>query len=460
MTKKLKSVSVLLVISALLYYYYNSLPYKMTATNQFIYAAFPDTPSMKIIPALSNTGFSDGTTTYTLQQADISYSVSVIDIPWRSRKNLTETALLDRYFHSLMDIDLIDKGQSRMAMLGPYNGRVITMLSKDYGLFGRYFLTSNGIISIIVKIKGKRNTVAGQTFIRSLEIEEKKLIMSVNESGTLYIVATPIGNLDDITIRAQKILSQVDLVLAEDTRHSNKLLSHFGIKSSLSSLHNFNEGKKSEWLIQRILQGESMALISDAGTPLISDPGFPLVREARTAGISVVPIPGCCALITALCASGLPVDRFCFEGFLPAKTQARVSRLTDLQKEQRTLCFYESPHRLLDSLSDTLQVLGNRHVVVAKELTKAYERFFSNNLNTVISELSEHKELLKGEFIILIEGSTETEPENDEITKLMTILLSESLPNKQAANIATQILHCKKKDAYQAGLNILEAQAN
>ncbi|MDE2346250.1 MAG: 16S rRNA (cytidine(1402)-2'-O)-methyltransferase, partial [Gammaproteobacteria bacterium] len=176
--------------------------------------------------------------------------------------------------------------------------------------------------------------------------------------GALYVVATPIGNLDDLTPRAQRTLAEVGLVAAEDTRHTSVLLNHFGIHTPLISLHEHNEGEKTPALVVQLLQGVSIALVSDAGTPLISDPGFDLVRKARSAGIRVIPVPGACALVTALSASGLPTDRFVFEGFLPAKSTARRKRLNDLATESRTLVFYESVHRLAESLADMSVTIG------------------------------------------------------------------------------------------------------
>ena len=185
-------------------------------------------------------------------------------------------------------------------------------------------------------------------------------------TGILYIVATPIGNLQDITQRALETFSHVDLIAAEDTRHSGLLLSHYGIKKPFFALHDHNEQEKAHVLVEKLKQGMNIALISDAGTPLISDPGFHLVRQCREADIKVVPLPGACAAITALCASGIASDRFCFEGFLPAKTKARKDKLENIAEEDRTLIFYESTHRILDTLADMQDVLGgDRYVVLA-----------------------------------------------------------------------------------------------
>ena len=276
-----------------------------------------------------------------------------------------------------------------------------------------------------------------------------------NLIGNLYIVATPIGNLKDISARALTILAEVDTIVAEDTRHTKRLLEHYNISAHLTSLHIHNESRKSQFLIDKVTQGQSIALVSDAGTPLISDPGFPLVRNARQAGINIIPVAGCCALIAALSASGLPTDRFCFEGFLPAKKEARLNNLKNLNSEDRTLCFYEAPHRLLDSLN-SMQIAfgGDRIVVVAKEISKSYERFFYGNFTKVISELVCQPEVIRGEFVIMVEGAKPKDHDVQQIESLMKILLNEKLPTKQAANITMQVLGCKKKEAYQIGLSL------
>ncbi|PRM06757.1 Ribosomal RNA small subunit methyltransferase I, partial [Haemophilus influenzae] len=200
-------------------------------------------------------------------------------------------------------------------------------------------------------------------------------------TGILYIVATPIGNLQDITQRALETFAQVDLIAAEDTRHSGLLLSHYGIKKSFFALHDHNEQEKAHILVEKLKQGSNIALISDAGTPLISDPGFHLVRQCREAGIRVVPLPGACAAITALCASGIASDRFCFEGFLPAKSKARKDKLENIAEEDRTLIFYESTHRILDTLEDMQAVLGEgRYIVLAREMTKTWETITGNTI--------------------------------------------------------------------------------
>lgn len=278
---------------------------------------------------------------------------------------------------------------------------------------------------------------------------------SRSATGELFIVATPIGNLNDISQRAIQVLSEVEVILAEDTRHSKRLLNHLGINQPLQSLHSFNEQAKSQTLVEQLLSGKRFALISDAGTPLISDPGFPLVRLARAHNVPVIPIPGPCALITALSASGLPTTAFCFEGFLPAKTSMRRSALQTLVKETRTLCFYESPHRLLDSLHAMQEVFGSeRLVVVAKELTKTFEQFFEGTLASVIAHLQAEPSVVKGEFVIMVEGATIDASDNNQLEAILRLLLEENLSTKQAASIAVKLIGGKKNNAYQAALKL------
>ena len=208
-------------------------------------------------------------------------------------------------------------------------------------------------------------------------------------TGILYIVATPIGNLQDITQRALETFSQVDLIAAEDTRHSGLLLSHYGIKKPFFALHDHNEQEKAHLLVEKLKQGTNIALISDAGTPLISDPGFHLVRQCHEAGIKVVPLPGACAAITALCASGIASDRFCFEGFLPQK-KGRMTHIESLKGERRTMIFYESPYRLLKTLKQFLDAFGeDRQVSVCREISKLHEESVRGTLSDVIKHFTE-----------------------------------------------------------------------
>lgn len=275
-----------------------------------------------------------------------------------------------------------------------------------------------------------------------------------NLCGTLYIVATPIGNLQDITQRALAIFAEVDLIAAEDTRHSGLLLSHYGIKKPFFALHDHNEQQKADLLVEKLRAGTNIALISDAGTPLISDPGFHLVRKCRQAGVKVVPLPGACAAITALCASGIASDRFCFEGFLPAKSKARRDRLQNLQKEDRTLIFYESTHRILDTLADVEELFGaERYVVLAREITKTWETISGDSVDNLRRWLNEDANRTKGEMVLIVEGCIETgETEfSPEVVKALKLIAAE-LPLKKAAAIVAELYGYKKNALYQFGL--------
>lgn len=279
--------------------------------------------------------------------------------------------------------------------------------------------------------------------------------MSTQKPGILYIVGTPIGNLGDITLRALDTLREVDLIAAEDTRHSGKLLQHFQIKKPLFALHDYNENEKSQQLIHKLLQGQNIALIADAGTPLISDPGYKLVYEVRNAHLQVVPIPGACAAITALCASGLPTDKFVFAGFLPAKTIARKKHLQELEAETRTLIFYESPHRLMDTCADMLQVFGaTRQAVLAKELTKTFETIYNGTLAEIIDWLETDVARQKGEFVILIHGTKKTPTELDKDSIKILNILCDELPVKQAAALAAKITGISKNTLYKTALEL------
>ncbi|AWP53832.1 TPA: 16S rRNA (cytidine(1402)-2'-O)-methyltransferase [Haemophilus influenzae] len=278
-------------------------------------------------------------------------------------------------------------------------------------------------------------------------------------TGILYIVATPIGNLQDITQRALETFVQVDLIAAEDTRHSGLLLSHYGIKKPFFALHDHNEQEKAHILVEKLKQGSNIALISDAGTPLISDPGFHLVRQCREAGIRVVPLPGACAAITALCASGIASDRFCFEGFLPAKSKARKDKLENIAEEDRTLIFYESTHRILDTLEDMQAVLGEeRYMVLAREMTKTWETITGNTIKNLREWLLEDPNRTKGEMVLIVEGKPKSD-NNDEISPQAVKaleLIAEELPLKKAAAIVAELYGYKKNALYQFGLAHLE----
>ncbi len=271
--------------------------------------------------------------------------------------------------------------------------------------------------------------------------------------GTLYIVATPIGNREDISLRALDTLKSVDAILAEDTRHSAQLLNALGIKKPLISLHAHNEGTKSEKIIESLLSGQSFALISDAGTPLISDPGFPLVRLAREKEIPVVPIPGACALIAALCASGIACDSFTFIGFLPAKQVARLNKLESCKKADHSMVIYESTHRILDCLDDVLTTYGEQYeLVLAKELTKTFERFISGTCQQIKTWLLADPGHVKGEFVLIL-PALPIESSDQEDERLLSILLKE-LPLKQAVKIAAELSSTNKNILYKKALEL------
>lgn len=278
----------------------------------------------------------------------------------------------------------------------------------------------------------------------------------MSKPGVLYVVATPIGNLADISARAREVLAAVDLVAAEDTRHSGTLLAHLGVKTPLISLHDHNEAERAPILVARLQAGESVALISDAGTPLISDPGFDLVRAARAAGISVTPIPGASALVAALSVSGLPTDRFVFEGFLPAKQGARRERLAALAAEPRTLVFYESVHRIQESLEDMAAAFGaGRRAVLARELTKLHEGVRDATLQELVDWAASDPAAGKGEVVLMVAGAAATEGTalDAEAERVLKLLLAE-LPVKQAAALAAGITGLNRNPLYQRALEL------
>jgi 16S rRNA (cytidine1402-2'-O)-methyltransferase len=268
--------------------------------------------------------------------------------------------------------------------------------------------------------------------------------------AALYVVATPIGNLGDMVPRAIEVLQTVDVIAAEDTRHSSRLLSHFDIKTPLLAYHDHSDERRTHMLLERLQAGQSVALISDAGTPLISDPGYRLVRDVREAGIRVVPIPGACALVAALSVSGLPSDRFTFEGFLPAKTGQRSNRLQALQGESRTMIFYEAPHRIQDSLADMAEVFGaERPAVLAREITKTFETVADGSLSELVAFVSADSNQRRGEMVVLVEGLKRDDTRLDaEAERVMEILLRD-LSVKQASALAAEITGVKKKLLYQ-----------
>ena len=271
-------------------------------------------------------------------------------------------------------------------------------------------------------------------------------------SPCLYIVPTPIGNLSDITLRAIEVLKSVDCIAAEDTRHSGILLQHLDAKAPMLALHDHNEQQRAGVLIQRIQQGQSIALISDAGTPLISDPGYHLVKACRDAGVKVVPLPGPCAAITALSAAGLPTDRFVFEGFLPAKEKGKEDRLQALADETRTMVFYESPRRVIDTLESMQKVFGDRLVVAARELTKTFETIHALPLSEMIPWLQEDENRTRGEFVLMVAGKTENSDDIPaEVQRTLTLLMKD-LPLKKAAALTAEIYGVKKNALYAWGL--------
>ncbi|MDD4864962.1 MAG: 16S rRNA (cytidine(1402)-2'-O)-methyltransferase [Alishewanella agri] len=275
------------------------------------------------------------------------------------------------------------------------------------------------------------------------------------QSGALFVVATPIGNLDDISQRAIRTLQQVSCIAAEDTRHSGKLLQHLGISNRLFALHDHNEKQRAASIIEKCLAGEDVALISDAGTPLISDPGYSLVRLCREAGVPVIPIPGPCALITALCAAGLPTDKFQFIGFLAPKSNQRQTQLAAVPAAAGTIICYDTARRILDTLQDVVAVFGpERQLVLAKELTKTFEHFACGTAADITTWLTEDPQRCQGEMVLMIAPAPAKADEavGEEVQRTLKILLAE-LPLKQAAALAAQIHNEKKNALYQLALS-------
>ncbi len=279
----------------------------------------------------------------------------------------------------------------------------------------------------------------------------------MSSAGCLYVVATPIGNLDDMTPRAIETLRTVAVVAAEDTRHSGRLLAHFGVKTPMVSLHDHNEDVRSDQLIKRIEQGESVALISDAGTPLISDPGYTLLKRVRDRNLSVSPIPGASALISALCVAGLPTDRFAFEGFLPAKSVARRQRLEQLSQESRTLIFYVSRHQAEKQLADCAEVFGEeRPATLAREITKLHETVRHGTLHALWEFWRENPDQQKGELVLVVGGAPEQESSSSDLEHLLSVLLTE-MGAKQAAALAVKLTGCGRNEAYKVALALKSA---
>jgi len=278
------------------------------------------------------------------------------------------------------------------------------------------------------------------------------------EPGVLYVVATPIGNLEDITLRALQVLAGVDLILAEDTRVSGRLLQRFAITTPVRAFHEHNERKITSWVIERLEANASVALISDAGTPLLSDPGFYLTRLLRAQNKKIVPIPGPSALVCGLSVAGLPTDRFVFEGFLPAKREARRHRLRELEREYQTLVLYEAPHRVLATVADLVEIFGReRQAVIARELTKTFETIRSDSLPALEGWLQEDGNHQRGEFVLMVEGRPKTGPgqDQDEVTEeeLRTLhLLLEELSLKKAVALAVRLTGQNKNTLYRLAL--------
>ncbi len=273
-------------------------------------------------------------------------------------------------------------------------------------------------------------------------------------TGTLYIVATPIGNLEDITLRAIRTLKEADLIAAEDTRHTRHLLDRYQIETQLTSYHDHNKEEKAPVLVARMLEGKNVALVSDAGTPGISDPGYFLINLAIDQKIPVVPIPGATAAIAALSISGLPTDSFVFEGFLPAKHMARQKRLQELAKEERTIIFYEAPHKIIKTIEDMIEAFGDRRAVVTRELTKIHEEAIRGTLTEVLKHLNEGT--IKGEFTVIVHGAS-AEPLKQDIDTaeyLKNLMLHRGLSKKEAIAAAAEELGLPKKEVYKESLKL------
>ena len=273
-------------------------------------------------------------------------------------------------------------------------------------------------------------------------------------SGTLFIVATPIGNLEDLTPRARQTLAEVDLIAAEDTRHTGRLLSHFAIKTPLIAVHDHNEEKVCASLIADLVGGKAVALVSDAGTPLVSDPGFRIVQAAHEHGITVTPIAGASAVTAALSAAGLPTDRFCFEGFLPSRQKARKDRLAALGGESRTMVFYESVHRIADFMQDTVDVFGaDRPAFIGRELTKLHEQCVSASLGELLRQVNDDTIVGKGEFVVIVAGTSKDEVSSIDIDRLL-LEFADRLPGKDVAKIIARATGQKRNALYRRLLQL------
>ena len=273
--------------------------------------------------------------------------------------------------------------------------------------------------------------------------------MATVQAGTLYVVATPIGNLGDLSPRAREVLGAVAAICAEDTRHTRQLLSAFGMERPLLAVHDHNEADVAWRLVERLKGGESLALVSDAGTPLVSDPGYRLVREVRAAGLTVSPVPGPCAAIAALSVAGIPSDRFCFEGFLPARGAARRERLQGLAGEARTLVFYESGHRIQDCLADLAEMFGpDREAVLARELTKLFETVLGDRLDALQARVAADENQRKGEFVLVVRGASDDGSAALREGRRLYEKLGRYLPPSQAAKLAAELSGAPRKSRY------------
>jgi 16S rRNA (cytidine1402-2'-O)-methyltransferase len=291
--------------------------------------------------------------------------------------------------------------------------------------------------------------------------ESDRVTPDAARAGALYVVATPIGNLQDLSKRALEVLAGVNLILAEDTRHSAKLLAHYGIGTACRSFHEHNETRQVAAIVERVAAGERVALVCDAGTPLISDPGFRLVAALRARQLAVIPIPGPSAAVCALSVAGLPTDRFCFEGFLPARTSARRRHLQALSTEQRTLIFYESPRRILPAVADLAVAFGpQRPAVLARELTKIHETVVAATLAELRIWLEQHHEQRRGEFVIVVAGAApaaDDEQTASESTRELLRALVAELPVKQAVSVAARVTGGKRNALYRQAIALAAA---
>jgi len=272
-------------------------------------------------------------------------------------------------------------------------------------------------------------------------------------SGSLYIVPTPIGNLEDITFRAVRVLKEVDLIAAEDTRHTQVLLNHYDIRTAVTSYHEHNERAKARELVEQLRQGRSIALLSDAGTPMISDPGYRLVVEAIRAGVQVIPLPGPSAVTAALSAAGLPTDRFGFEGFLPAKKSERRSALEALKKDTKTLIFYEAPHRLKETLADMAEIFGDREVAIGREISKVHEEFLRGALREILATIEQ--QTVRGEITLVVQGATSGAPVTEEgVISEIRQLAENGMRVKEISELVGAHHGISKREVYRLALRV------